>query len=113
MNNELTDLLQKYADTCITLDVCHRALKCGVASSTIEAAAHGFEKDKANLESQIVELFGQAEKRGAEVERAECAKIADDYEYLPAKTWDKKYGYDKTVSEAIRERDTESGEGKQ
>jgi hypothetical protein len=104
---ELKDLLQKYADTCITLDVCRRALKCGVASSTIEAAAHGFEKDKANLESQIMELFGQAEKRGAEVERAIIRQIVINKGigngHMETCGW---------LVGAIDARNTESGEGK-
>lgn len=112
---ELQDLLEKYADTCITIGAGVTAAKvctlAGYDEQTIKSVFRLTEVQKADLESQIIKLFEEAKSEGARVERAECIKIASDYELLSAKAWDEKYGRESVV-EVIQARGNQADEGK-
>jgi putative aminopeptidase FrvX len=63
------------------------------------------------LVDRIALIASEARNEGAQVERAECVKIFNDYESLSAKAWDERYGCESVV-EVIQARGNQAGEGK-
>jgi hypothetical protein len=113
--NNIQDLLRLYADISIVLDNCEKSHADEPLSSGLMSEIESIRRRKIEIESQIVELFKQAEERGAKLERAECAKIAEDAWVMisgfGSPDFNAHYKACQRIAEAIDGRNTESGEG--
>jgi hypothetical protein len=74
---DLSELLKQYGETCTTLETCERAIKCGISSLAIQAAAETIAGRKVNLEAQITSLFASATEAGARIERDKIPEWRD------------------------------------